>query len=170
MRISDWSSDVCSSDLPSDRQSTTCTAAGTPGVQSMPCDNSLADGRGATLRAFAGTLARGDRARVAAYVLVSLLAAFAGSLAALLLVPLIQPGTMPSFGGNLPGEPWSLGAQAAIFAAAMGIFALLRWSGACLGARLAAHCGMGLRSQVHARLIRRSEEHTSELQSLMRIS
>src|SRR3546814_5218907 len=119
MRISDWSSDVCSSDLiasnnaPSDRQSTTCTAAGTPGVQSMPCDNSLADGRGATLRAFAGTLARGDRARVAAYVLVSLLAAFAGSLAALLLVPLIQPGTMPSF---------------------------------------------------------RSEEHTSELQSLMRIS
>src|SRR3546814_2777233 len=44
------------------------------------------------------------------------------------------------------------------------IFALLRWSGACLGARLAAHCGMGLRSQV------RSEEHTSELQSLMRIS
>src|SRR3546814_2068760 len=95
----------------------------------MPCDNSLADGRGATLRAFAGTLARGDRARVAAYVLVSLLAAFAGSLAALLLVPLIQPGTMPSFGGNLPGEPWSLGAQAA-----------------------------------------RSEEHTSELQSLMRIS
>src|SRR3546814_3443621 len=107
---------------------------------------------------------------------------------------------MPSFGGNLPGEPWSLGAQAAIFAAAMGIFALLRWSGACLGARLAAHCGMGLRSQVHARLIRakldalanatsaeianvltynieiivhgfsRSEEHTSEIQSLMRIS
>src|SRR3546814_5995955 len=71
MRISDWSSDVCSSDLPSDRQSTTCTAAGTPGVQSMPCDNSLADGRGATLRAFAGTLARGDRARVAAYVLRS---------------------------------------------------------------------------------------------------
>src|SRR3546814_600263 len=58
------------------------------------------------------------------------------------------------FGGNLPGEPWSLGAQAAIFAAAMGSFALLRWSGACLGARLAAHCGMGLRSQVHARLIR----------------
>src|SRR3546814_3840151 len=54
----------------------------------MPCDNSLADGRGATLRAFAGTLVRGDRARVAAYVLVSLLAAFAGSLAALLLVPL----------------------------------------------------------------------------------
>src|SRR3546814_15985431 len=102
MRISDWSSDVCSSDLiasnnaASDRQSTTCTAAGTPGVQSMPCDNSLADGRGATLRAFAGTLARGDRARVAAYVLVSLLAAFAGSLAALLLVPLIQPGTMTS--------------------------------------------------------------------------
>src|SRR3546814_12112288 len=98
MRISDWSSDVCSSDLiasnnaPSDRQSTTCTAAGTPGVQSMPCDNSLADGRGATLRAFAGTLARGDRARVAAYVLVSMLAAFAGSLEALLLVPLIQPG------------------------------------------------------------------------------
>src|SRR3546814_11545103 len=76
------------------------------------------------------------------------------SLAALLLVPLIQPGTMPSFGGNLPGEPWSLGAQAAIFAAAMGSFALLRWSGACLGARLAAHCGMGLRSPVHARTIR----------------
>src|SRR3546814_8029586 len=74
-----------SNNAASDRQSTTCTAAGTPGVQSMPCDNSLADGRGATLRAFAGTLARGDRARVAAYVLVSLLAAFAGSLAALFL-------------------------------------------------------------------------------------
>src|SRR3546814_17582708 len=111
MRISDWSSDVCSSDLPSDRQSTTCTAAGTPGVQSMPCDNSLADGRGATLRAFAGTLARGDRARVAAYVLVSLLAAFAVSRAALLLVPLNPPGTLPAFGGNFPREPWSLGRE-----------------------------------------------------------
>src|SRR3546814_19072150 len=85
----------------------------------MPCDNSLADGRGATLRAFAGTLARGDRARVAAYALVSLLASFAGRLAALLLVPLSQTGTLPSFGAHLPGKPWSLGAQAAVFAAAV---------------------------------------------------
>lgn len=119
----------------------------------MQCDDSLVDRRGAALRAFAGTLTRSDRARVAAYVLASLLAAFAGSLAALLLVPLVQPGAAPPFDGALPGASSGPGVQATLFAIAAGCFALLRWSSACLGARLASDYGMALRRRVHGRLI-----------------
>lgn len=114
---------------------------------------SSAEAPWAAFRAFAGILARGDRARVAAYVMASLMAAFAGSLAALLLVPLIQPASGLPVAGSLPGRPWSLAAHAALFATASGVFALLRWSGACLGARLAANCGVGLRAKVHSRLV-----------------
>lgn len=119
----------------------------------MQCADSLSDGGRAAFRAFAGTLTRSDRIQVAAYVLASLLAAFAGSLAALFLVPLIQPAPMLPFGEGLFGAPMSFEAHAALFALATGVFALLRWSTACLGARLSAHYGMLLRQKVHARLI-----------------
>lgn len=119
----------------------------------MHFDDSSPEGARATLLAFAGTLAPGARLQVAGYVLASLLAAFAGSLAALLLVPLIQPSPVLSFGDGWIGTQRSLEAHAAVFAAATGVFALLRWSAACLGARVSAHYGMFLRQRVHARLI-----------------
>jgi ATP-binding cassette subfamily C protein len=116
-------------------------------------------GDGGLLRAFAATLARRDRLGVAAYVLASLLAALAGSLAALLLVPLIQPsaallpGTGPA-GSGLAGAPRSFETDAAFFAAATAVFALSRWSAACLGARLSSRYGVYLRRKVHGRLVR----------------
>jgi ATP-binding cassette subfamily C protein len=100
------------------------------------------------LRAFAPTLARRDRLQVAAYVLLSLGAALAGSLAAICLVPLVQPGSAPAFSRYASVEM-----QALAFAVATGSFALLRWQAARLGAGLASHCGMNLRRRVHARLI-----------------
>lgn len=120
----------------------------------MPCSDSSADEGRTVLQVFAGTLTGHDWLRVAAYVLASLLAAFAGSLAALFLVPLIQPSPAPPFGGGIFGSPRSLETDVALFAAAAGLFALSRWSAACLGARLAAGYGMFLRRKVHARLIR----------------
>lgn len=126
----------------------------------MRCGNSSSDvldgpapGPSSVLRALAGTLTRNDRVLAAGYVLASLLAAFAGSFAALLLVPLVQPSSTLPFGGAMLGAPRSLEAHAALFATATGIFALLRWSAACLGARLSAGYGMGLRRDVHARLL-----------------
>ena len=119
----------------------------------MRCNDSSADAGRAALRAFAATLPRSDRIRIAACVSASLLAAFAGSLAALLLVPLIQPASVLPFGGGHAGATRDLATDAALFAVATSAFALLRWSAACLGARLAADCGMRLRRAVHARLL-----------------
>jgi ATP-binding cassette subfamily C protein len=119
----------------------------------MRSSDSWTEGSRDVLRAFAATLDRAQRAWMAAYVLASLLAATAGSLAALLLVPLIQPAAMLPVGGMMLDMDRGLGGNVAAFAAAMGVFALLRWSAACLGARLAAAHGMHLRNAVHARLV-----------------
>src|SRR3546814_3902504 len=100
MRISDWSSDVCSSDLPVSRHA--------------------GDGRGQPFPADAGPRA-GDRAP--------------GSRASA-LDPAAQPRAGNHGGGHDPGA-----------------------------GRLARHARAGER-----RIANRSEEHTSELQSLMRIS
>ncbi|WP_426663754.1 ATP-binding cassette domain-containing protein [Rhodanobacter aciditrophus] len=105
------------------------------------------------LRALLRTLARRDLAETAAYVALSLGAAVAGALAALLLVPLVQPGHALPFGDGLLGARRGVGAQAASFAAASGAFALLRWLAARLGARLVGRYGVSLRRKVHARLI-----------------
>lgn len=105
------------------------------------------------LRSLVRMLTGIELAETAAYVLLSLGAAFAGSLAAMLLVPLVQPGHALPFGGRVFDAGRSVEVQAAIFAAAMMAFALLRWQAACLGARLVARCGMSLRRRVHARLI-----------------
>ena len=105
------------------------------------------------LRALLRTLARKDLVETAAYVALSLGAAIAGSVAALLLVPLVQPGHALPFGGGLFDARRSVGAQAAIFAAASGAFALLRWQSARIGARLVGRYGVNLRRRVHARLI-----------------
>lgn len=120
----------------------------------MHCSDSSTEGWRAALRDFARVFARRDHARVAAYIATSLLAAFAGSVAALFLAALIQPSTVLPFARRLPGAAASFEAHAALFAIATGMFAVLRWSASCLGARLAARCGMLLRRGVHARLIR----------------
>ncbi len=105
------------------------------------------------LRALMHTLAHKDLVETAVYVVLSLGAAIAGSVAALLLVPLVQPGHTLPFGAGLLDARRSIGVQAATFAAASGAFALLRWQAARLGARLVSRYGMNLRREVHARLI-----------------
>ena len=107
----------------------------------------------ALLRALLRTLSGAELAKTVAYVVLSLGAAFAGSLAAVLLVPLVQPGNTLPFGGALFDARRSVEMQAAIFAAAMVSFALMRWQAARLGARLVGRYGMSLRRRVHARLI-----------------
>ncbi|MEI7036695.1 ABC transporter ATP-binding protein [Fulvimonas yonginensis] len=102
--------------------------------------------------AFALTLGHGDLLRIVAYLLLSLGAALAGSLAAICLVPLVQPGHLPVGSLPLAGQR-SVEMHAAAFAVATGCFALLRWQVARLGAELISRCGMQLRRLVHARLI-----------------
>jgi ABC-type multidrug transport system fused ATPase/permease subunit len=105
------------------------------------------------LRSLVRTLTGIELAETAAYVVLSLGAAFAGSLAAMLLVPLVQPGHTLPFGGVLFNARRSVEMQAIIFATAMSVFALVRWQAARLGARLVGRFGMNLRRRVHARLI-----------------
>ena len=104
------------------------------------------------LRSIARTLSGVELAETAAYVVLSLGAALAGSLAAVLLVPLVQPGHSLPFGA-LFNTSRSVEMQATFFAVAMAAFALLRWQAARLGARLVGRYGMNLRRRVHARLI-----------------
>ena len=105
------------------------------------------------LRLPARTLTRRDWTATVLYAVLSLAAALAGSLAALLLVPLIQPGRPLPIGGALFDARASVAVQAAAFAAVSGTFALLRWRTARLGARLIGRYGLRLRRRVHARLI-----------------
>lgn len=104
------------------------------------------------LRALLDTLPRGDRPRIAVYVALSLGSALAGSVAALLLVPLVQPAHELSLPRFLLPAPDS-DAPAAIFALATAVFTLLRWQASRLGARLTAGYGMDLRRRVQARLL-----------------
>jgi ABC-type multidrug transport system fused ATPase/permease subunit len=119
-------------------------------VQTTPGEP--APGR-ALLRSMARTLTGVDLAETVAYVVFSLGAAVVGSLAAVLLVPLVQPGRTLSFGGSMFHALGSIDMQAAAFAVATGCFALLRWQAARLGARLVGRYGLSLRRKVHARLI-----------------
>jgi ATP-binding cassette subfamily C protein len=104
------------------------------------------------LRVLLDTLPRGDRPKIAVYVALSLGSALAGSLTALLLVPLVQPAhdiALPRFLLPAPDSD----APAAIFALATAVFALLRWQASRLGARLTAGYGMELRRRVQGRLV-----------------
>lgn len=98
-------------------------------------------------------LERGDRVRVVAHALLSLGAAFAGSVAAIVLVPLIQPGHTPLFGGHPLPLPAGRDMLALILAVSIGCFALLRWATAGLAARAISGCAVRLRNRVHARLL-----------------
>ena len=105
------------------------------------------------LRHLAPILGRAGAVRTAAYVLLSLIAALMGSIAAIVLVPLIQPGHAPTLGGHALALPASAGTLTLIFAVLIGGHVLLRWFVAGLGARLISDCAIRLRGRVHARLI-----------------
>ena len=98
------------------------------------------------------TLAGADIAGIAAYVLLSLSAALAGSIAALIFVPLVQPGHASGFLTRLPRLPGDPEALALWFAIASSAFALSRWLAARLSARLSSRYAMQLRREVHASL------------------
>jgi ATP-binding cassette subfamily C protein len=105
------------------------------------------------LRSLPRILTHGELIQTGVYVALSLVAAVSGSLAAVFLVPLVQPGHTLPFGDGIFDMHGSVDMQAAAFATATAIFALLRWQAARLGARLVGRYGMGLRRMVHARLI-----------------
>ncbi|HJP98844.1 MAG TPA: ABC transporter ATP-binding protein [Rhodanobacteraceae bacterium] len=88
-----------------------------------------------------------------AYVLLSLVAALMGSVAAIVLVPLIQPGHVPMLGGRVLALPTSVVNLASLFALLIGSHALLRRFVSGLGARIVGDCAVRLRSRVHARLV-----------------
>lgn len=101
----------------------------------------------------AGILERADAARIALHVLFSLGGALAGSVAAVVLVPLIQPGHAPMFGGHELVLPASRGMLIAILVVSIAAYALLRWFVANLAGRVLGDCAVRLRRRAHAHLI-----------------
>jgi ATP-binding cassette subfamily C protein len=101
--------------------------------------------------AFAGTLERRHGWQMAVYVALSVASALAGSLAAVLLVPLVSLGTP----GVESGFDLRRGVdvQAAAFFAAALALAGLRWWSSLLAARLTGDYGADLRRRVHGHLI-----------------
>lgn len=98
------------------------------------------------LRALWHVLPRGETGAFAAYVLLSVGAALAGSLSAVLLVPLVHPG-----GAVSPVE--GVQANALWFAVSGIVFALMRWQSSRIGARQVGRLIHHLRTGVHARLL-----------------
>ncbi|CAD0350218.1 Vitamin B12 import ATP-binding protein BtuD [Xanthomonas hortorum pv. vitians] len=107
----------------------------------------------AGLRTFVGTLVPADGPTIALYVALSLAAALAGSIVAVCLVPLVQPGHSVQLAGYRLALPDGLAIQTALFAGVSLVFAALRWHSARLAARLTSRYAIGLRRRVHAALI-----------------
>ncbi|MCC4604333.1 ATP-binding cassette domain-containing protein [Xanthomonas campestris] len=107
----------------------------------------------AVLHGFVDTLVPADRPAVALYVALSLAAAFVGSLVAVCLLPLVQPGHSVQLAGYRLAVPGGLPVQAGVFVLVSVLFALLRWHGARLAARLTSRYALGLRRRVHAALM-----------------
>ena len=105
------------------------------------------------LRSLVATLPPPERWKVGIYVALSLGSALAGAIAAVLLVPLVQPDARLPLEGRWFHASMSMGARTAAFTGVTLAFALFRWQASCLGARLVGRYGMRLRRQVHARLI-----------------
>jgi ATP-binding cassette subfamily C protein len=105
------------------------------------------------LRSLVATLPPADRWKVGIYVVLSLGSALAGALAAVLLVPLVQPDARLPFESRWFHASMGVGWRTAAFTGTTLAFAVLRWQASCLGARLVGRYGMRLRRQVHARLI-----------------
>jgi ATP-binding cassette subfamily C protein len=107
----------------------------------------------ALVRSLFANLPVADRWKVGLYVILSLGSAVAGALAAVLLVPLVQPGARLALEGHWFHASMSMGWRTAAFTAATLAFTLMRWQASSLGARLAGRYGTRLRRQVHGRLI-----------------
>lgn len=105
------------------------------------------------LQSLGRTLSSAELANVAVYVALSVASAFAGSLAAVCLVPLVQPGHVLVFGNGFIGAHAIVEKQIGIFVVITFAFALCRWRAASLGADLVSRCAINLRGMVHARLI-----------------
>ena len=101
----------------------------------------------------AQTLDQVSLAKVIAYVMLSLGSALTGSLAAVLLVPLVQPGHSLPIVSRLFHVQANVYAAAALFAVVTAAFAILRWATARLAASLASSYSLTLRQRVHAKLI-----------------
>ncbi len=105
------------------------------------------------LPSLARSLSRIGLAGIAAYVFLSLAAALSSSLAALILVPLVQPGHALTLGGRLPALPVNVEILLLCFVCISTAFALLRWLAMRLAPRLSSRYAASLRCEVHARLI-----------------
>jgi ABC-type transport system involved in cytochrome bd biosynthesis fused ATPase/permease subunit len=104
-------------------------------------------------RLLAQTLDQVSLAKIVAYVLLSLGSALTGSLAAVLLVPLVQPGHALPIVSRLFHVQANVYMYAAVFAAVTAAFAILRWATTRLAASLSSSYSLTLRQRVHARLI-----------------
>lgn len=107
----------------------------------------------ALLQSLIATLPPTDRWRLGIYVALSLGAALVGALAAVLLVPLVQPDARLPFEGRWLHASMDIAWRTAAFTGVTLAFAVVRWQASCVGARLTGRYGMRLRRQVHARLI-----------------
>ncbi|PPV08403.1 ABC transporter ATP-binding protein [Xanthomonas bromi] len=105
------------------------------------------------LHHFLSTLVPADMPTIALYVALSLAAALVGSVVAVCLLPLVQPGQSVQLAGYHLALPGSLALQASVFVAVSLLFAALRWHSARLAARLTSRYAIGLRGRVHAALI-----------------
>lgn len=107
-------------------------------------------------RAFLRTIKDAGVVKLVVYVVLSFAGALAGSAAAVLLVPLVQPGHALVLARRTLDVHGSVQAHVALFVATMMAFALLRWQAARLGARLVGRYATTLRCAVHARLVNAS--------------
>ncbi|MGN6481941.1 ATP-binding cassette domain-containing protein [Luteibacter sp.] len=98
-------------------------------------------------RGLLALLPHAERISLLVYAALSVGAAVSGSLSAVLLVPLVQPGHAVPFASP------DLTLNAAAFAASGILFALLRWQSARLGAAQVARLAVRLRGDVHAHLL-----------------
>jgi len=101
--------------------------------------------------AFADTLERRHAWQMAFYVVLSVASALAGSLAAVLLVPLVSLGAPGAESGFYLRR--GVDVQAGAFVAAAFALAALRWGSSLLAARLTGDYGADLRRRVHGHLI-----------------
>lgn len=107
----------------------------------------------AVLHHFDSTLVPADMPTIGLYVALSLAAALVGSLVAVCLLPLVQPGHSLQLAGYRLALPGGLALQAGVFVAVSLLLAVLRWQSARLAARLTSRYAIGLRGRVHAALI-----------------
>src|ERR1700754_1166426 len=101
------------------------------------------------VRTLASLFTRREWIQTLCYVALSLGVALSGSVAALLLVPLMQPSLL----GHGLFSTGSTDAQAIAFSVATVAFALMRWQSARLGAWLVGSLARSLRQRVHTRLM-----------------